>query len=219
MQAYDSPGLIDSGRERLSFEHRRLSPESIFLRVAGILAYTRNRFGSIEPWNSRARTPSTSSLEALRQNLQRLAGRITEKLQTFWTDPPGLTFEVLVSAADAGTHTVIWNVRDGAGLTYQGTGLMWFVSFVVDWLFVEDYPGPLLLLFDEPAFPLHPSAQRSVAKIFSAISSRHQLIYSTHSPFMIDWNFPQRIRLFTRDHDSKRAHIENKPYTPEEGIH
>lgn len=36
---------------------------------------------------------------------------------------------------------------------------------------------------------------------------------------MIDWNFPQRIRLFTRDHNSKRAHIENKPYTPEEGIH
>src|SRR5579864_8980776 len=51
------------------------------------------------------------------------------------------------------------------------------------------------------------------------MSSRHQLIYSTHSPFMIDWNFPQRIRLFTRDHDSKRAYIENKPYTPEEGIH
>src|SRR6202050_2130219 len=83
MQAYDSPGLIDSERERLSFEHRRLSPESIFLRVAGVLAYTRNRFGSIEPWNSRARRPSSLSLEDLRRKLQSLAERITEKLQMF----------------------------------------------------------------------------------------------------------------------------------------
>ena len=34
---------------------------------------------------------------------------------------------------------------------------------------------------------------------------------------MIDWNFPQRIRFFTRDHDSKRSHIDNKPYTPAAG--
>jgi hypothetical protein len=194
-----------------------LSPESILLRVAGILALTRNRLGSSEPWNSLTRRPSSSSLEELQRKLRSLAERITEKLQTFWTDPPGLTFEVRVVEGRTGTYSVIWNVRDNTGLTYHGTGLMWFVSFVIDWLFIEDFPGPLLLLFDEPAGPLHPSAQRAAAKILSSISSCHQLIYSTHSPFMINWNFPQRIRLFTRDHDSKRTHIDNKPYTPEEG--
>ena len=35
---------------------------------------------------------------------------------------------------------------------------------------------------------------------------------------MIDWNFPQRIRLFTRNHESKRTQIENKQYHPREGI-
>ena len=218
MQAYDSPGVVESERERLSFEHRRLSPESILLRVAGILAFTRNRLESNEPGNGSMRRPSSESQQDLEQKLHRLAERITEKLQTFWKDPSGLIFDIRIVAASAGTYSVIWNVRDGAGLTYHGTGLMWFVSFIVDWLFIEDFPGPLLLLLDEPAGPLHPSAQRLVAKILSSISSRHQLIYSTHSPFMIDWNFPQRIRLFTRDHDSKRSHIDNKPYAPGLGM-
>jgi hypothetical protein len=63
MQAYDSPGVVDSERERLSFEYRRLSPESIFLRVAGILAFTRNRLGSEEPWNGLGRNPSSYEYE------------------------------------------------------------------------------------------------------------------------------------------------------------
>lgn len=218
MQAYDSPGVVESERERLSFEHRRLSPESILLRVAGVLAFTRNRLESSEPWNGSMRTPPSASQQDLEQKLHQLAERITEKLQTFWRDPSGLIFDIRIVAAGAATYSIIWNVRDGAGLTYHGTGLMWFVSFIVDWLFIEEFPGPLLLLLDEPAGPLHPSAQRVVAKILSSLSSRHQLIYGTHSPFMIDWNFPQRIRLFTRDHDSKRAHIDNKPYAPRLGM-
>jgi AAA ATPase domain len=133
-------------------------------------------------------------------------------------DLADLTFKARLAEGPAGTYAVMWTVQDTAGLSYHGTGLLWFITFLVEWLFVEDYPGPLLLLFDEPATPLHPSAQRVAAKLLASISLRHQVIYSTHSPFMIDWNFPQRIRLFGRDHETKRTHIENKPYRPLEGI-
>lgn len=47
-----------------------------------------------------------------------------------------------------------------------------------------------------------------------AAESRSQLIYSTHSPFMLDWSFPQRIRLFERDYTTGRGTIINKPYHP-----
>ena len=123
MQPYDSPGVIDSERERLSFEYRRLSPESILLRVADILAFTRNRLDSNEPWNGPMWRRSSSSQQDLEQKLHRLAARITEKLQTFWTDPPGLIFDIRIIAASVGAYSVIWSVRDGAGLTYHGTGV------------------------------------------------------------------------------------------------
>jgi predicted ATP-dependent endonuclease of OLD family len=35
---------------------------------------------------------------------------------------------------------------------------------------------------------------------------------------MIDWNFPQRLRLFQRDYTSKRTAIDNTPYSPKSGI-
>ena len=35
---------------------------------------------------------------------------------------------------------------------------------------------------------------------------------------MIDWDFPQRTRMLVRDSNSKRTHINNKPYHPREGV-
>ncbi len=35
---------------------------------------------------------------------------------------------------------------------------------------------------------------------------------STHSPFLIDWNFPQRIRVCSRDPETRATTIQNTPY-------
>jgi hypothetical protein len=105
-----------------------------------------------------------------------------------------------------------YEVVDHANLPLSGAGLQWFVSFLVRILFIEDSAKPLLLMFDEPASPLHPGAQRSIVQLLSRIARRHQLLYTTHSPFMLDWNFPQRIRVFERDPTNRRTRIINKPY-------
>jgi putative AbiEii toxin of type IV toxin-antitoxin system len=84
----------------------------------------------------------------------------------------------------------------------------------VELLWLEATTSQLLVLIDEPAYSLHPTAQRMVARILSNLSDRHQIIYSTHSPFMVDWSFPQRVRLIERDPRTKRASIINKPYHP-----
>ena len=219
MRPYDLPvGPAVLERQQLSFEHRRLTAEAIFLRIAGIRAQTRSLMGLEKPWQAHLGSPSALSPAEINARLQTLSERLTSKLRDWWSDPPGLSFKARLAEGPAGSYAAMWTVQDTAGLTYHGTGLLWFITFLVEWLFVEDYPGPLLLLFDEPATPLHPSAQRVAARLLASISPRHQVIYSTHSPFMIDWNFPQRIRLFTRDHESKRTQIENKPYHPREGI-
>ena len=48
--------------------------------------------------------------------------------------------------------------------------------------------------------------------MLNGIASRHQLIYTTHSPFMLDWNFPQRIRVLERNPVTRRTQIINRPY-------
>jgi hypothetical protein len=80
---------------------------------------------------------------------------------------------------------------------------------------LAEQPRPQnLFVFDEPGAPLHPAAQRAVVRLLDELarSTDSQVMYSTHSPFMLDWSFPQRIRLFKRDFDSGLGIIENKPY-------
>lgn len=204
---------------------RELIPiETLALRVAGLQAETRPVPGGgvEEDWPSPHNKPSPFSVDEIDERLSGLSARVTEKLQRWWLDPPGLRFRLRVGG-DAGgkqyqyrlnSFGLVWDVLDESGLAYHGAGLHWFVGFLVELLYVEDQEAPLLLLFDEPATPLHPSAQRIVAKLLSSLAGRHQVIYSTHSPFMIDWNFPQRLRLFERNYESKRTHIHNKPYNP-----
>jgi hypothetical protein len=213
MRPYDQPaGVVElPNRQQLKIEHRLLSFEARFLRLAGIRAQTRGPGHMNETWPMRWQSASLS-LDELHAQLESLAARIDEKLAAWWVDPPGLKLKIRLTEGVPGTYGVSWTLQDAAGLIYYGAGLQWFLTFVIEWLSIEDFPGPLLLLFDEPGAPLHPSAQRAVAKILGSVSRRHQLIYSTHSPFMIDWNFPQRIRLFHRDYESKRTHIRNKPY-------
>lgn len=141
-------------------------------------------------------------------------------LRRWWADPPGLTYRIRLAGNDAGkrrqhelnSYIVVSEILGKIGAPYFGAGLRWFLGFVIELLFLETLPYPVLLFFDEPGSALHPSAQRMVAKLISSVARRYQIVYSTHSPFMVDWNFPQRIRLFVRDHETGRTTIENKPY-------
>ncbi len=201
---------------------RPQDPARLLLRLADFAAHTRpiSGHGIEEPWPALHLPRPTISLEYIEARLLRLSDRITQMLQRWWHDPPGLRFLIkLAGSAESknrqhqlNSYLISWNIVDESGLPYFGAGLLWFMSFVVELLFLETQERPLLLLFDEPGTPLHPAAQRSTAKLLTSLSRRHQVIYSTHSPFMIDWNFPQRLRLFIRDSTTKQTHIENKPY-------
>jgi hypothetical protein len=204
--------------------HARPSqPERLLLRVGGLNALVRKPEGrgSEEPWEEgRHLRRSGLSLDGVEERLAHLSDRITEMLRRWWTDPPGLTYRIRLTGNNEHKHrqheinsyVVVSEILGRTGLPYFGAGLKWFLGFVIELLFLETETYPLLLFFDEPGSSLHPSAQRAVAKLISSLSKRYQIIYSTHSPFMVDWNFPQRIRLFTRDHETGCTTIENKPY-------
>ena len=70
----------------------------------------------------------------------------------------------------------------------RSTGFIWFFSFLV-WFSQLDktYGKNLIILLDEPGLSLHGRAQENLLKfIKEKLSSNHQVIYTTHSPFMVD---------------------------------
>ena len=54
----------------------------------------------------------------------------------------------------------------------------------------------IILLLDEPGLSLHAKAQEDLLRYFEEeLKEDHQLIYSTHSPFMVDPKHFERVRI------------------------
>ena len=85
-------------------------------------------------------------------------------------------------------------------LEYRSKGFQWFFSFYVVFLVEsEDGHKDAILLLDEPGLHLHPTAQRELIAFFDTLSQKNPLIYTTHSPFLVDGERIQRIRSVTED--------------------
>lgn len=85
-------------------------------------------------------------------------------------------------------------------LESRSKGFQWFFSFYLVFL-VESDEGhkDAILLLDEPGLHLHPTAQQELLGFFETLSADNQLIYTTHSPFLIDGERIQRVRPVTED--------------------
>ncbi len=77
----------------------------------------------------------------------------------------------------------------------RSTGLQWFLSFYLVFLVEsQDAHEGAILLLDEPGLSLHPLAQRDLSAFFEGLAETNQLLYTTHSPFLVDADHLDRAR-------------------------
>jgi predicted ATP-dependent endonuclease of OLD family len=119
---------------------------------------------------------------------------LTEKFRSWWKQG-NYRFRF---QAD-GDHFRIWVSDDKRPeeieLENRSTGLQWFLSFYL--IFLVESLGvhkESVLLLDEPGLSLHPIAQKDLALFFEGLSSNNQIIYTTHSPFLVDPNHLDRVK-------------------------
>lgn len=100
-----------------------------------------------------------------------------------------------------GNHFRIWVADDRrpaeVELEGRSTGLQWFLSFYLVFLVESGGAGEhenAILLLDEPGLSLHPLAQYDLSKFFDNLSATNQLIYTTHSPFLVHADRLDRAR-------------------------
>lgn len=77
----------------------------------------------------------------------------------------------------------------------RSRGFVWFFSFLAWYEDVKRQKQNVILLLDEPGLSLHGRAQADLLRYFEAELSAHQLLYTTHSPFMIDPTKFERVRI------------------------
>lgn len=126
--------------------------------------------------------------------LQSAGATLTTKFRDWWKQGDyRFRFE-----AD-GNHFRIWVADDRrpteVELENRSTGLQWFLSFYLVFLVESrgDHSKAVLLL-DEPGVSLHPLAQRDLSAFFESLSDTNQIIYTSHSPFLVDADRLERAR-------------------------
>lgn len=90
----------------------------------------------------------------------------------------------------------------------RSRGLQWFFSFFLVFLVEtkEEHDNTILLL-DEPGLSLHPIAQYDLAKFFKKLSEENQLVYTSHSPFLVDMDNLANVKAVYVDSVSGRTKV------------
>lgn len=132
---------------------------------------------------------------------------ITDELFKYWQTNKNLqiTFQIdKVEQTDNRNNTrIVEHILDvrvkskgvSLPLRNRSKGFNWFFSFLV-WFkkIQEDANSNYILLLDEPGLNLHASAQADLLNFLEDLSSNYQIVYTTHSPFMISPDKLDRVR-------------------------
>lgn len=82
---------------------------------------------------------------------------------------------------------------------YRSEGLRWFLAFIIGMIAQGENLKDSVILIDEPALHLHPGGQKDVLKEINRLAVDNQIIYSTHSHFMIDRRYRERVLFLIKN--------------------
>ncbi|HXQ43090.1 MAG TPA: AAA family ATPase, partial [Acidimicrobiales bacterium] len=143
---------------------------------------------------------ATQTYEALKADLEAIGLRLSAEIFEYWSQNRDLEVEFTFDIGRPGDpapfnsgyvfRTRIRSRRHGVSVSFdeRSTGFVWFFSFLV-WFsqMQREHGDKLILLLDEPGLSLHGTAQADLLRyIKEKLVTRYQVLYTTHSPFMVD---------------------------------
>lgn len=85
-------------------------------------------------------------------------------------------------------------------LDQRSAGMQYFFSFYLVFLVeAEGAHRNSIILLDEPGLHYHGTAQQKTVEFLEKLSKENQILYTTHSPFMIDGGHLERVRIVHED--------------------
>ena len=150
-----------------------------------------------------------SNYERLKRELEAAANSITDEVFEFWSQNNQLSVTLDIANAEPSArppldqgpilHVRIHNQRHRATVPFdeRSRGFVWFFSFLAYFSQLQDGKDEreIILLLDEPGLNLHATAQNDLLRfIDQRLAPDYQVIYTTHSPFMVQPDRLDRVR-------------------------
>jgi energy-coupling factor transporter ATP-binding protein EcfA2 len=142
---------------------------------------------------------SEQGYENSKAKLEAIGLTISQEVFEYWKQNQELSVEFDLKAdpqdqppfnAGKNLYIRIKNSRHGVTVPFdqRSKGFIWFFSFMVWFSSVQHRVATekaVILLLDEPGLNLHALAQSDFLSYIDTLSKSHQIIYTTHSPFMV----------------------------------
>lgn len=157
---------------------------------------------------------SEDQYEERKAELEAVSNELTREVFEYWTQNESLSVEIDVDKETVpgprtpGGHNTtavarfldlrVKDQRHGftSNIDERSSGFRWFFSFLAAFSEFETTPGGVVVLLDEPALTLHGRAQADYLRfIEERLAPAAQVIYTTHSPFMVDVAHLERVRV------------------------
>jgi predicted ATP-dependent endonuclease of OLD family len=156
--------------------------------------------------------------ERRKRELENVANALSHDVLKYWSQNPELRVNPDITQrtenrSNGQTAVIdelkirIWDNKHQLSLPFNehSTGFQWFFSFLAAFSEYEYSTKSIIILLDEPGLGLHGKAQADFIRfIEERLSPKRQVIYSTHSPFMIQPNKLERVRV-VEEKDSERG--------------
>lgn len=150
---------------------------------------------------SAVKSSTSARPESLRMKIQRKVDeKINRPFHNFYQT------ETISLHLSFNSNSVSFMVQSEDGealkLSERSNGLRWYLEVFID-ARANDISGRnVVYLFDEPGTSLHVNAQRELLQLFSHLADQgHQVLYTTHSPYMLNTEIEgvHRIRAVVKD--------------------
>lgn len=135
--------------------------------------------------------------EQLTAKMEGASIKISKQIFAYWSQNRHLKVRFSLEAGRAGDappfnagdimRTRVYNELHEMTVDFddRSAGFVWFFSFLVVFSQVKKKFGNVIILLDEPGLNLHGKAQGDLLRYLKEKLSDHQVIYTTHSPFMV----------------------------------
>lgn len=200
------PGKLNISDLSKRYKLFETEPSKLTAQHKSILALLRMADVSIEELTD------SDGYESLKAKIEGVSNSLTDQIMQFWKQNENIevVVDIQSDASDEpqyndgpNIYLRIKNSRHRVTTSFdkRSRGFIWFFSFLV-WfdsvqhqIGTENETDKLILLLDEPALALHAMAQSDFLSYIDHLSKNHQVIYTTHSPFMVHSDRLHQVRM------------------------
>ncbi|KHQ54104.1 AAA family ATPase [Mameliella alba] len=136
--------------------------------------------------------------EELNAKCEAASADITDQIFEYWSQNKYLEVQVQLNEgrqqdpapfnSGAVARARVYNQLHRASVPFseRSAGFVWFFSFLVQFAMMRRQTDNVIILLDEPGLTLHGKAQEDLLRyIEEKLLPAHQVLFSTHSPFMV----------------------------------